>query len=54
MSKMLLLLSKAFDTKGYLDDKNLENWRKINGAPVNLDNNGNIDGGAGGKFAFKQ
>lgn len=50
MNKLLKLLSRAFDTKGYPDDKNPENWRKINGSPVHLDANGNIDGGAGGKF----
>lgn len=53
MSNLLKLLARAFDTKGYPDDKNPENWRKINGSPVHLDGNGNIDGGAGGKFAGK-
>lgn len=50
MSELLNLLAKGFDTKGYPDDKNPKNWRKINGSPVHLDANGNIDGGAGGKF----
>lgn len=50
MSKVLLMLAKAFDTKGYPDDKNPDHWRKINGSPVHLDANGHIDGGAGGKF----
>lgn len=47
---VLLMLAKAFDTKGYPDDKNPDHWRKINGSPVHLDGNGHIDGGAGGKF----
>ena len=34
----------------YEPDPNPENWRTINGAPVHIDNEGNIDGGAGGKF----
>lgn len=42
------------DTKGYPDDKDPSHWRRINGAPVHIDNEGNIDGGAGGKFAGKQ
>lgn len=50
MSKVLLMLAKAFDTKGYPDDKNPDHWRKMNGLPVHLDVNGHIDGGAGGKF----
>lgn len=50
MSKVLLMVAKAFDTKGYPDDKNPDHWRKINGSPVHLDANGHIDGGAGGKF----
>lgn len=54
MSKLLRLLATAFDTKGYPDDKDPNHWRKINGAPVHIDANGNIDGGAGGKFAGKQ
>lgn len=53
MSKILLMLAKAFDTKGYPDDKNPDHWRKINGSPVHLDANGHIDGGAGGKFSGK-
>lgn len=54
MSKVLLMLAKAFDTKGYPDDKNPDHWRKINGSPVHLDANGHIDGGAGGKFKGKK
>lgn len=50
MSKLLALLAKATDTKGYPDDKDPANWRTINHAKVHLDNNGNIDGGAGEKF----
>lgn len=44
MSELLNLLAKAFDTKGYPDDKNPKNWRKINGSSVHLDAYGNIDG----------
>lgn len=47
------MLAKATDTKGYPDDKDPNHWRKINGSPVHLDANGNIDGGAGGKFTGK-
>lgn len=48
--RLLALLAKATDTKGYPDDKNPDNWKTINHAHVHLDNNGNIDGGAGEKF----
>ena len=34
----------------YEPDSNPENWRTINGAHVHIDSEGNIDGGAGGKF----
>ena len=34
----------------YPKDPNPKNWRTISGAHVHLDNNGNYDGGAGGKF----
>lgn len=34
----------------YEPDPNPENWRTINGAPVHINNEGYIDGGAGGKF----
>ena len=34
----------------YEPDSNPENWLTINGAHVHIDNEGNIDGGAGGKF----
>lgn len=50
MSTLLELLARATDTKGYPDDKDPNHWRKIHGSPVHLDANGNIDGGAGGKF----
>lgn len=50
MATLLQQLARATDTKGYPDDKNPAHWRKINGSPVHLDANGNIDGGAGGKF----
>lgn len=54
MSTPLEMLARATDTKGYPDDKNPDHWRKIKGAPVHLDANGNIDGGAGGKFGGKK
>lgn len=50
MSILLAMLARATDTKGYPDDKNPDNWKTINHAHVHLDNNGNIDGGAGEKF----
>ena len=53
MVTLLEKLARATDTKGYPDDKNPAHWRKINGSPVHLDANGNIDGGAGGKFGGK-
>ena len=53
MTRLLQMLAKATDTKGYPDDKDPNHWRKINGSPVHLDANGNIDGGAGGKFTGK-
>ena len=34
----------------YEPDSDPENWRTINGAHVHIDSEGNIDGGAGGKF----
>ena len=34
----------------YEPDPNPENWRTINGAKVHINNEGYIDGGAGGKF----
>jgi len=46
-------IARAFDTKGYPDDKDPKNWKTINGAHVHLDKNGNYDGGAGGKFHGK-
>ena len=54
MSTPLEMLARATDTKGYPDDKNPDHWRKIKGAPVHLDANGNIDGGTGGKFGGKK
>lgn len=51
---LLTKLARAFDTKGYPDDKNPENWRTIKGSPTHIDENGNIDGGAGGKFTGRQ
>lgn len=37
-------------TLDYEKDPNPEHWRTISGAKVHLDNNGEIDGGAGGNF----
>lgn len=50
MSELLILLARAFDTKGYPDNKDPNHWFKINGTPIHHDGYGNIDGGAGGKF----
>ena len=44
---LLIILYKARD---YQKDPDPEHWRTISGAKVHLDNNGEIDGGAGGKF----
>ncbi len=40
-------LARAFD---FAKDPNPDNWKTINGAHVHMDGNGQIDGGAGGKF----
>ncbi|MDO4179186.1 MAG: DUF3626 domain-containing protein [Phascolarctobacterium sp.] len=48
--ELLKLLAKAFDTKGYPDDRDPSHWKTIQHSPVHIDENGNIDGGAGGKF----
>ena len=44
---LLIILYKARD---YQKDPDPEHWRTISGAKVHLDNHGDIDGGAGGKF----
>ena len=46
----LALLHRTLD---YQKDPNPKNWVTINGARVHLDNNGNVDGGAGGKLNGK-
>lgn len=43
-------LAKAFDTKGYPDDKDPSHWKTIHHTPVHIDEDGRIDGGAHGKF----
>ena len=43
----LIRLARALD---YNRDPDPKHWKTINGAKVHLDNNGNYDGGAGGKF----
>lgn len=50
MSKLLSILARATDTKGYPDDKDPAHWRTINHAKVHVDAGGRIDGGAGKKF----
>lgn len=54
MIDALSYVARAFDTKGYPDDKNPKNWRTINGAKTHISEEGKIDGGAGGKFTGKQ
>ena len=44
---LILLYRRVLD---YEKDPNPENWRTISGAKVHLDENGEIDGGAGGNF----
>ena len=46
----LALLHRTLD---YEKDPDPENWRTIKGAHVHVDNEGKIDGGAGGKFNGK-
>ena len=43
----LIRLARALD---YNRDPDPEHWKTINGAKVHVDENGNYDGGAGGKF----
>ena len=47
--KILLKLADIFRRAlDYQKDPNPEHWKTINGAHVHKDENGNIDGGAGG------
>ena len=46
-TKTLIIYYKALD---YQKDPDPDHWKTISGAKVHLDNNGEIDGGAGGKF----
>lgn len=45
----LIIAARILDA-AYAKDPNPENWRTINGARVHVDENGDADGGAGGKF----
>ena len=51
--KDLVMLIMARRTLDYQKDPDPENWRTIKGAHVHVDNEGKIDGGAGGKFNGK-
>lgn len=48
----LILAARILDA-GLFDDSS-DNWKTINGARVHLDEDGQIDGGAGGKFIGKK
>lgn len=48
----LILAARILDA-GLFDDSS-DNWKTINGARVHLDEDGQIDGGAGGKFNGKK
>lgn len=48
----LILAARILDAD-YPKDPNPENWRTINGSKVHLNEKGQIDGGAGGKFKGK-
>ena len=48
--KCLRILARALD---WAKDPDPSHWRTINGAKVHLDENGNYDGGAGGRFNGK-
>jgi hypothetical protein len=54
---VIALVRKAFSRKNivmdYEPDSDPENWRTIKGAKVHLNGEGQIDGGAGGKFSGK-
>ena len=52
MDKTLFMIF-AHRTLDYEKDPDPENWRTIKGAHVHVDNEGKIDGGAGGKFNGK-
>ena len=45
--KLFMTMAMAHKTLDYEKDPNPENWRTISGAKVHLDQNGEIDGGAG-------
>lgn len=47
MADWIRALRRVLD---YAKDPNPEHWRTINGSKVHLDENGNYDGGAGGRF----
>ena len=49
----LILAARILDDD-YPKDSNPENWRTISGAKVHLNEKGQIDGGAGGKFNEKK
>ena len=48
----LILAARILDAD--LFDDSSDNWKTINGARVHLDEDGQIDGGAGGKFTGKK
>ena len=50
LTKNELIVLYGMRTLDYEKDPNPEHWRTISGAKVHLDQNGEIDGGAGGKF----
>lgn len=50
LTKNELIALYGMRTLDYEKDPNPEHWRTISGAKVHLDNNGEIDGGAGGNF----
>jgi hypothetical protein len=50
LTKNELIVLYGMRTLDYEKDPNPEHWRTISGAKVHLDNNGEIDGGAGGNF----
>lgn len=50
---VLKRIRAAFDAS-YPKDPNPENWRTINGAKTHINENGEIDGGAGGKFVGRK
>ena len=50
LTKNELIVLYGMRTLDYEKDPDPDHWRTISGAKVHLDNNGEIDGGAGGKF----